>query len=512
MRNRNVALSWALAAASARTGTFAGKRRHRTACILLALGICGLGVARGQEAATASVTPSRLVRPIDENALVTLRGNVRRDLTADRDLGPVEDGLPLRLYLILQRSPAQRAELDNLLARQQQPTAPEYHRWLAPKEFGARFGASPQDIAKLSAWLELHGLQVRSVLNNASMIDFAATAGQVRAVFHTQLHYYNIQGGKYAANAQDPQIPAALVPVVAGIEGLSKIPPQANHTPIRPVSYDAATHSWHNLDSAGDAKAFPAYSTGSGGYAVTPQDFYTIYNVNRIFSGGNLGANATIALVEYGDMQYGTVNATTGAATGGDVVTFRTLFGVPGTLNMHVYHGYGTVTCNDPGITGSEGEATLDAEWANALAPAANLIFMSCGGGPSTLAAIVDNNLSDAISNSFSIGELGATAAAYSTDDALYEQAAAQGQTIFDAAGDSGVDYHSAGTAGTATYGFNINATAASPLVTAAGGTDFADSYDSDMGGPARSTYWGDANSTYYSDALGYIPGNSLER
>ena len=77
-----------------------------------------------------------------------------QDLTPDRDLGPVEDAMPLRLHLVLQRSPEQQAELDNLIARQQQPTAPEYHQWLTPQEFGARFGASPDDIAKITAWLE----------------------------------------------------------------------------------------------------------------------------------------------------------------------------------------------------------------------------------------------------------------------------------------------------------------------------------------------------------------------
>jgi hypothetical protein len=63
---------------------------------------------------------------------VTLRGHVRADLTPDKDLGAVDDGMPLRLSLVVQRSAAQQADLDNLLARQQQPTAAEYHKWLTP--------------------------------------------------------------------------------------------------------------------------------------------------------------------------------------------------------------------------------------------------------------------------------------------------------------------------------------------------------------------------------------------
>jgi hypothetical protein len=470
--------------------------------------------AQSQETEPRSTTPSRLVSLIDEHALVTLKGNVRQDLAASPDLGPVEDGMQLHLYLVLERSITQQADLDNLLARQQEPTAPEYHKWLTPKQFGARFGASPEDIAKLSTWLESHGFQVRSVLNNASMIDFAATAGQVREAFHTELHYFDIRGGKHVANMRDPQIPAALAPVVAGIKGLSKIPALTNHTRIRQSSYDADTHRWHPVDPTAADLASPAYNAGFGEYLVTPQDLYTIYDVNPAFSGGELAAKATVAVIEESDIEYGTVNGTTGAATGGDVVTFRNLFGVPGTLNMHVYHGYGTVTCNDPGIDpddiGEDEEASLDAEWINATAPSANVIFMSCDQSPdngifTSMAALIDNNLSDVMSLSYGESELDYVSSDYTSQDTLYAQAALQGQSIFISSGDSGSDTADQNTNGTATSGINVSAFAA-PTVTVAGGTDFSDYYDFLEIGTPQSTYWGATNSAQYGDALSYIP------
>ncbi len=433
---------------------------------------------------SASLVTSRIIQPIDENARITLKGNVRQDLATAPDLGSVEDGKPLHLYLLLQRTTAQQADLDNLIARQQQATAPEYHKWLTPKEFGARFGASPEDIAKITAWLQSHGFQVRSVLNNASMIDFAATAGQVREAFHTELHYFNIRGGKHEANVEDPQIPAALAPVVAGIKGLIKIPAHTNHTPIRQASYDAHTHRWHTVDTAGKAVAKPAFNdTDTGNLDVTPQDFYTIYNVNPVLTGGNLAATATVAVIEESDIEYGTVTSPTGVATGGDVATFRKLFGVPGTLNMHVYHGYGTVTCNDPGIDpddiGEDGEASLDAEWINATAPSANLIFMSCDQSPdngifSSMAALIDNNLSDVMSLSYGNSELNFVSSDYTFQDTLYAQAALQGQSFFVSSGDSGSDVQDQNTNGTATSGINVSGFG-SPLTTVAGGTDFSD-------------------------------------
>jgi hypothetical protein len=469
--------------------------------------------AQSSDAQTFSAAPARLVEPIDEHALVTLKGNVRGDLAAAPDLGAVEDAKPLHLFLLLRRTPAQQADLDNLILRQQQPTAAEYHKWLTPRQFGARFGASPDDITKISTWLESHGFQVRSVLNNASMIDFAATAGQVRQAFHTDLHYFDIEGGKYAANIRDPQIPAALAPLVEGIAGLVKIPPHADHTPHHPVTFDEATHRWKPVNPSAGSGPSPDYtiSVADEEYDVTPQDLYTIYNINPIFNKGDLAATANVAVIELTDIEYGTVNATTGVATGGDVATFRSKFGVPGTLNMHVYHGYGTVTCNDPGIAaGSIVEASLDAEWANATSPSANLIFMSCdtdpdGGTISSMTALIDNNLSDVMSMSYSATELTFTSGEYSLFDSLDEQAATQGQSIFISTGDAGSDMADQGTETTATSGININAFA-SPLVTTAGGTDFSDQYDADEGGVAESTYWSATNSEYFGSALSYIP------
>jgi subtilase family serine protease len=485
--------------------------------ILAGLMLPAASFAEGPEAAAPSKAPSRLVDPIDEHVLVTLKGNVRQDLASAPDLGVVEDGKELHLFLLLQRTTAQQADLDNLIERQQQPTAAEYHKWLTPKEFGARFGASPEDIAKVSTWLQSHGFQIRGVLNNASMIDFAATAGQVREAFHTELHYFNIRGGKHLANVNEPQIPAALAPVVAGIKGLAKIPPVMTHTATRQGAYDKETHRWHIVNPTAADKAKPTYAYDEGYYFVSPQDLYTIYNVNPQFTAGNLAASATVAVIEESDIEFGTLDGTGQVTAGGDVNTFRSLFGVPGTLTMHVMHGAGSETCTAPGIDpdndGEDQEASLDAEWINATAPSANEIFMSCDQDPdngifTSIAALIDNNISDVMSMSYGESELYYTSGDYTAQDTLYAQAATQGQSFFVSSGDSGSDVKDQNTGGTATSGINVSAFG-SPLTTVAGGTDFSDLYDDLEGGPAQSTYWSSTNSTNYGDALSYVPETS---
>jgi hypothetical protein len=139
---------------------------------------CVVVLAMAATLAGQTVRPSRITQEISSTSRVTLHGNVRAGLTPQRDLGAVEDGMELRLYLVLQRSPEQQAALDNLLARQQQATAPEYHKWLTPQQYGQQFGVSQDDIAKITNWLQSQGMRVNSVMNNAMMIDFTASVAR----------------------------------------------------------------------------------------------------------------------------------------------------------------------------------------------------------------------------------------------------------------------------------------------------------------------------------------------
>ena len=478
--------------------------------LVVAAMVCAFSPVVAQQGRGSASANAALVQQIDDSQTVALPGHVRADLTPQRDLGITEDAKPLQLSLLLARSPQQQADLDSLLAQQQQPGSPMYHQWLTPQQFGKRFGVAQADAAKLTAWLQSQGFQVQGLLNNGSMLQFKATAGQVRATFQTTMHYWNVQGGRYAANAENPVIPMSIASLVSGIQGLSQIPLLPHHGATAQAAYDAQTHTWSQIGPDSNGKVRPRFNAGNGNYFVTPQDFYTIYHVNPVFSGGNLGGGATVAVVEQSDMQYGTVNGS-GQASGGDVATFRSLFGIPGTLNMKVMHGAGSVSCSAPGIVnGDEGEATLDAEWANALAPSAQLIYMACSpyvdnGVISSLTALIDNNIGNVLSFSYGSSESTAVASDYTLQDTLFQQAAAQGQTVIVSSGDSGSDTRDQNTSGTATSGLNVDLFAASPLVLGAGGTDFSDLYDALEGGPAQTSYWG-ANSAHYGNALSYIP------
>ena len=93
--------------------------------------------------------------------------------------------------VMLKRSAAQQADLDQLLAEQQDRSSPNYHAWLTPEQFGDRFGASPNDISQIVSWLQSEGFAVDEVSRARNWIWFSGTARRCKSR----------SGPKYAAIA-----------------------------------------------------------------------------------------------------------------------------------------------------------------------------------------------------------------------------------------------------------------------------------------------------------------------
>src|ERR1035441_4697516 len=130
-------------------------------------------------AQTGRTARGLIAGPVDETRLHTLGGNTRPESNAQNDRGRVPDGLSMdHLQLQLQRSPAQEQAVQQFLDSLQDPTSPDFHKWLTAAEFGERFGAAQTDIDAVTAWLRSHGFTVHSVNPNGMSIDFSGTAGQ----------------------------------------------------------------------------------------------------------------------------------------------------------------------------------------------------------------------------------------------------------------------------------------------------------------------------------------------
>ncbi|HVH70785.1 MAG TPA: protease pro-enzyme activation domain-containing protein [Candidatus Dormibacteraeota bacterium] len=121
------------------------------------------------------------------------------------------------MLLQLRRPAEEEQDLQEFLAELQREGSPSYHRWISAREFGERFGVSGRDVDKVTDWLEEHHFKVNVVYPSGMLIDFSGTAGQVRRAFHTEIHHLDAKGNRHRGNITNPQIPAALAPVVVGI-------------------------------------------------------------------------------------------------------------------------------------------------------------------------------------------------------------------------------------------------------------------------------------------------------
>lgn len=423
----------------------------------------------------------RIVQEIDEARRTVLANNTDRHVRPEFDQGPVDPDMVMhRMLLVMKRSPDQEAALRKFLLELHETASPNYHRWITPEQFGQRFGVAEQDIRKVSSWLESHGLQIGSVSKGRSFIEFSGTAAQVRDTFHTEIHRFVVNGEAHWANASDPSIPSALSPVVAGPASLHNF---RKHSNVSPFIQRATFHR----TPSGDVNL--TNSQNQTIHALGPADLAAIYNIPNSFSTAPSplsGSGITIGVVGRSNINLN------------DILHFRNAFGFNTALNFHV-----VVNGPDPGNLGGgeEVEAVLDASWAGAAAPQADVMFVVSQSTETTDGVdlseifIVDNNLADIMTESFGACEQDVAAGFGNAEENIAEQAAAQGITFFAATGDSGAvcTFSSAKTIAT-------QIPASLPFVTAVGGTIFT---------PADSSFWKNSSDPIsLESATGYIPEN----
>ena len=380
---------------------------------------------------------SRIKQTIDETKLTVLKGNTYPLARPQFDRGPAPSNLMLnRMLVVLRRSPEQETDLEALLNRQQDKSSPSYHAWLTPSQFGRQFGPSDQDIQTMTLWLESQAFRVNRVANGRVTIEFSGTAGQVKEAFHTEIHKYTVNGKERWANSTDPQIPTALTPVVAGIVTLHNFPRKPLHRLMGAVRRLKQKGGYQVVRSASAANPLLTEGGGCGlqgtvCYALGPYDFATIYNVLPLWNATTPidGTGQTIAIVSQSDIYPQ------------DFSDFRSDFGLPpATLNI-IHDG------SDPGklpTSGDELESDLDVEWSGAVAKGATIDLVisastnSSAGVDLSALYIVDNDVAPVMSESYGACELDMGTTGNQFYNELWQQASAEGISVFVAAGDSG--------------------------------------------------------------------------
>ena len=425
---------------------------------------------------------NRITQPVSPNDKVQIEDSVNPRVNRSRDLGELAPETPLEsMTLQFSMPPEQQAALDQLQADLQNPASPRYHQWLTPAQYAAQFGLSDSDLAKVKAWLSSQGFTVTGVANGGQFIRFTGSAAQAETAFGTQIHTVSYNGETRYANITNAAIPNAISAVVGGVTGLHNfgLKPRVHAGAIRPQFT----------------------SSISGSHFLAPGDLYTIYGMSGLMNSGFDGTGITIAVTGQVAINPTDINAFRTAA-GFSTANPPTSVPVNGGASVARSCSSSTSTnCPSPNQD-DLAEASIDVEWSSAMAPGANILYIN---GPQimrdAMTQAIDQNLAPIITTSY-----GACEAAWGTTElnqlnALFQQAAAQGQSIIGPSGDVGATDCDGGPA--AAKGLAVDFPGSSPYVTSMGGTQLNDG--NTTGG---TQYWANSEGTtsHGGSALGYIP------
>jgi subtilase family serine protease len=451
------------------------------------LWVCG-SIAACALAATsvAAQTPAPRIRAeVNVSQMSLLKGSQHPLAQAQNDAGRMSSDVRLNgMSIVFNRSAAQQADLEALIAAQQNPASPLYHQWLSPDQFGARFGMAQTDIDKVQSWLLQQGFSIDSVARSKNLIRFSGTVGQVEQAFQTQMHFYTVGGEKHYAPATTLSVPAAIASSVATIANLDDFRPRAMH--IRSTT----------------AQTKPAFTSGqTGNVFFAPGDIKLIYDLNPLLKAAVNGAGQSIAIIGQSSVATSDIENFENAA--GLSVKDPTMVIVPGSGSPMMFPG-------------DESESDLDLEWSGAIAPGAEIFFVYTGSSTNfgvfdSLQYAIDEKIGTIISLSYGACEPTVSATAASALEAVVSQGIAQGQTILAAAGDSGSTacYVSPTTTSptlSTQEELAVSYPASSQYVTGVGGTEISQTNSAYY--TAGSAYWAGPSGTsdVVTSALQYIP------
>ncbi|MGA2277679.1 MAG: protease pro-enzyme activation domain-containing protein, partial [Terracidiphilus sp.] len=106
----------------------------------------------------------RINSEVTNSGRATLKGSLHPLAQAQFDAGRMPAATKLTgISIFFSRSAEQEADLDALIAAQQDPASPLYHQWLTPDQFAARFGMADADLNTVKSWLTAQGFSIDSV-------------------------------------------------------------------------------------------------------------------------------------------------------------------------------------------------------------------------------------------------------------------------------------------------------------------------------------------------------------
>ena len=379
--------------------------------------------------ATVTLSPTQAqMRP----ASVVIPGHISPAIAASRPIGRVEASMPIQLAITLRLK--DEAGLGNLLQRLYDPNDPLYGQYLTTNEFTALFCPTEADYNDLIIFARANGLTVVATHPNRMVLDVSGTAADVERAFQTRLLYMITPGGRqFRAPSTEPTLPSAIAEHVTGIIGL-----------------DTFT-IWARNSKRRTGPTPRVLKTGPLG--MSPADIRAAYNLNGINADGS---GQVLGLFELDGYQ------------ASDVISYENQFNL-----RHVPLQNVLIDGASGGSGDGADEVTADIDFQVAIAPGSAKILVYESPGPRNIPGVVDtynrianDNLVSVLSASWGVGEPGPTPTLLNSENAIFRQMAAQGQSVFAASGDYG--------AYDGSTKLRVKDPASQPYVTGVGGTKVA--------------------------------------
>lgn len=374
--------------------------------------------------------------------------------------------------------------LDQTLAELYGPSAPKRKRFLKPDEFSLKFDIARKRQA-LKDFAQSAGLTVKSAEDNprSLIVKVSGPARAVEKAFAVELHHYRSPDGQvFRAHDTEPMISAALVPHLNAVLGLSDFKGAFKPHLVRSRRGAAAAPGAASPSAAAPANTLGGVSGPLAGLA--PADIKTLYDL----SGTLNGSGQNLALFELDG--YNPADITAYETQFGLLNTSVTFVSVDGQANL--CDPGQTQTCSAATLDGAQIEVSLDIELMTALAPGTSIyVYTALNSGQGSIdayAKIASDDIATSVSSSWGTNQASAGSAVMTSESLIFAQMAAQGQTIFVAAGDSGAYDGALFTNGSSLL---VDDPASQPYVTGVGGTSIADSIYTPV-----ETVWNDFGTT----------------
>lgn len=430
----------------------------------------GTGAAR-----QAGTGPSPLVRV--QAAPLLLHG--------DHAIGAASASSRITAALAL-KLPDQQA-VARFIDQASDPQSRLFHRYLSRGQFAQRFGPSRAAVNAVESQLTGDGLKIAGVSANRLLVSFSGSVSRVEAAFHTGLERVRLaSGGIGRATTSAVQLPASIARDVQAVIGLNALVREGNGL-MRPLrSLEHGRVKGPELSSArsnGGPVACPDATAQEQLGALTDQQVAHVYGLDPLYGAGDLAQGQTVDIYELEPFNIS------------DVQTFdQCYFGASHTSQI-------TVTSVDggPGTGPGSGEAALDVDDVSAIAPGAEIHVFS---GPNmdnsfgpldtwNQMAIADD--ARQATSSWGLCETALQQGApgvLEAENEIFEQMAAQGQTVFNDAGDDGSDSCAAHASTPVPADLSVQDPASQPYVTSVGGTTITRATE-----PPAEQVWNNGNS-----------------